>query len=1129
MRKFSRWPVWLLLIAIILAALAPSLPFFHPNVPLKARASGVRGGPVTPHVAHHAKAHSHRISSGVNRTHLSTLPLLARQPKRASVGKPHGKGALISANLNSNTTTTLFFDNMESGAPGWTTVGDNNTTAYYLTGHNFWNLVQNSNSLAVPSAVNPTLASYPDSAGTLPASYSGTHAWWYGDNSAVDTQNPAGASMTYMGNQSDWPTESSGNGGISNGSNTAALISPSIDLTSVSNATLTFATWWEIESTNPAHFDMMYLDVSTDGGNNWSSLGVLNPTQNPVGGSDAYPYTSNGLDVPASWQTASADLTPYVGSHIQVRFRFDSVDQYDNGFRGWFIDDVGVYSSTAGSPQVSAVTPNSGMVGDTLTISGSGFGAAQNSSTVTFNGVGASVQSWSDTSITATVPKGITSGPLVVTVNGAQTAAVNFTVNASIALSSPTSSPQTVDALSGRGFKANEPLAIYLNGVNGSLLSSATTDTNGNLPAKNLTIPNVPAGNYLLLVVGQNSHITAGTTLSIVPALSTVVSTVKPNQTVSMSGVGFASYDSVEVQLDNTGSNIGSLSCDSNGNCSGSGTMPSSSVVQGLHLLVGIGTTSDLAAEAAVTFTPAISFYPVKGGPGTSISLSGAAFTANETVKIYWGTTSGTSEGATTTDSLGNLSSSFNAPTGLTAGTYTVTAARSHQKPATLTTKFQVLPPKMTSTAGIQSGQPVSVNLSGFQANEQVNISWNANGGQQLTTLYVDSTGGASGTFTPPSTSHGSYKLTAVGNSSGLQATSSLNIGPGILLTPNSVNPGGTISVSGSGYTAGETVNVYFQNTTNGVVSTSVDSSGAFTVSLTVPAKYSTTTSYYVHANNMTGTEQAKAPFYFVRPALSTNYYGVYYDTPVTFYGQGFQTNESVSLYWDYQQTGQVKAGTATAASDGTFSFTLNAPSDPNLGYVNIAAIGVTSKLKATNNVYEYANLVLTPSSGPAGTMVLVKGGGFGSAETVTVSYQGTNVATATASTGGAFTASFVVPTTTGIGYTSVQANGNTSGIGASATFTVTPALVISPTSGPSGTTITVTGNQYSPSSTVSLYWYDPNSGNSSYLGSFNTTSTGSFNTTITAPSGLTSGNTYYVQAYDGPTDILAQAAFVAQ
>jgi hypothetical protein len=74
-----------------------------------------------------------------------------------------------------------------------------------------------------------------------------------------------------------------------------------------------------------------------------------------------------------------------------------------------------------------------------------------------------------------------------------------------------------------------------------------------------------------------------------------------------------------------------------------------------------------------------------------------------------------------------------------------------------------------------------------------------------------------------------------------------------------------------------------------------------------------------------------------------------------------------------------------------------------------------------------------------------------------------------------------------------------------------------------------VAGKHYSASSTVNLYWYDPSSGNYSYFGAFTTTSTGTFRTKITAPAGLTSGNTYYVQAYDGPTGIFAQAAFIAQ
>jgi hypothetical protein len=1131
LRKFLHWPVWLVLAALVLAALVPALSLFHSSAPLKAYASGVQRSPIVPHVSHHLKHRTGHAGPGVSRAHLLTLPLLAGQTKRAGTSTIPRHGALISANVNPNTTSTLFFDDMESGAPGWTTVGDNNMTSYYPTGHDFWNLVQSPDSLSVPNpTVNPNLVSYPDPSGMLPAAHSGTHAWWYGDNPAVDTSNPPGASMTYMGNQSDWPAESPSDGGTSNGSNTAALISPTINLTSAPNATLTFATWWEIESTNPAHFDMMYVDVTTDGGSSWTTLGVLNPMQNPSGGSDAYPYTSNGLDAPASWQIASVDLSPYVGSQVQVRFRFDTIDQYDNGFRGWFIDDIGVYTNSAGSPLVSTVTPNSGMAGDTITITGSGFGAQQNSSTVTFNGVAAAIQGWSDSSIVATVPAGATSGPLVITVNGVQTAAVNFTVNASISLYSPTSSPQTIDPVSGQGFAAKETIAIYLNGVNGSLLASASADANGKLPATNLTIPTMPAGNYLVLAMGQSSHITAGVTLSIVPALSSAITTVKPGQFITVKGLGFAAFDVVSIQLDSPdGSFVGTLFCDSNGTCSGTALMPSFSVVQGLHLLVGSGTSSGLVAEAPVIFTPGISILPIEGGPGTYIQLSGAAFAANETVQVYWGTTSGISEGTTTTDTSGDLFFSFNSPSGLAAGKYTITVARAHEKPAMLTALFKVLPPKMTSTAGILSGQAVQVQLTGFQAYESVTISWNANGGQQLTTIGMDSTGAASSTFTPPSAPAGSYTLTAIGDSSGLQATSSLNVGAGILLTPNTASPGSTIIVNGGGFTPGETVNVYFQNTANGIVSATVDTTGAFTVSLTVTTKYKAGTNYFVYAIGTTGTDKAKAPFFFVPVAFYSAYYYLSYGTLTTLYGQGFAVNEKVNLYWNYLQAGQLKVGTATAGSDGTFSMTLTVPSDPNLGYVSIAAIGSTSKLKATGSVYEYPNIVLTPSSGPAGTKVKVSGGGYDSAEAVTVFYQGASVATATTSVSGAFAAAFVVPTTTSIGYTTVQATGGTSGVTVYATFTVTPTLVITPTTGPAGTTITVTGKHYSSSSSVYLYWYDPSTGNYSSLGSVTTTSTGTFKTTITAPANLTSGNTYYVQGYDGPTGFFAQAAFIAQ
>ena len=70
-------------------------------------------------------------------------------------------------------------------------------------------------------------------------------------------------------------------------------------------------------------------------------------------------------------------------------------------------------------PTISSLSINSGAVGSTVTITGSGFGASQGAGSVTFNGTAATVTSWSATSIVVVVPVGATTGNLVVnTTNG---------------------------------------------------------------------------------------------------------------------------------------------------------------------------------------------------------------------------------------------------------------------------------------------------------------------------------------------------------------------------------------------------------------------------------------------------------------------------------------------------------------------------------------------------------------------------------------------------------------------------------------------------------------------------------------------------------------------------------------
>jgi hypothetical protein len=85
-------------------------------------------------------------------------------------------------------------------------------------------------------------------------------------------------------------------------------------------------------------------------------------------------------------------------------------------------------------PTVDGVTPPSGPVGTTVTLTGSFFGNSRgtgtNASKVLFNGVPATVYTtWSDANIVCKVPKGATSGQVKVTAAGkTSTSDVNFTV-----------------------------------------------------------------------------------------------------------------------------------------------------------------------------------------------------------------------------------------------------------------------------------------------------------------------------------------------------------------------------------------------------------------------------------------------------------------------------------------------------------------------------------------------------------------------------------------------------------------------------------------------------------------------------------------------------------------------------
>jgi RHS repeat-associated protein len=118
-------------------------------------------------------------------------------------------------------------------------------------------------------------------------------------------------------------------------------------------------------------------------------------------------------------------------------------------------------------PIISSLSPPAAQIGGSITLNGAGFGSSQGNSTVQFNSVGASVSSWSDTSITVAVPANATNGPVSVTEYGITSGGVQFTVIEAVSVTgvSPNVGPiGSTITITGAGFgptQSNSTANLY--------------------------------------------------------------------------------------------------------------------------------------------------------------------------------------------------------------------------------------------------------------------------------------------------------------------------------------------------------------------------------------------------------------------------------------------------------------------------------------------------------------------------------------------------------------------------------------------------------------------------------------------------------------------------------------------
>ena len=172
-------------------------------------------------------------------------------------------------------------------------------------------------------------------------------------------------------------------------------------------------------------------------------------------------------------------------------------------------------------PSISSLSQASGSVGTAITIAGANFGAAQGTSTVTFNGTAGTPTSWSGTSIAVAVPTGATTGNVVVTAGGVASNGVNFTVTAAApsisSLSQASGSVGTAITIAGANFGAAQGTStVTFNGTAGTPTSWSGTSIAVAVPTGATT------GNVVVTVVGVASNGVNFTVTTAAPSISSL-------------------------------------------------------------------------------------------------------------------------------------------------------------------------------------------------------------------------------------------------------------------------------------------------------------------------------------------------------------------------------------------------------------------------------------------------------------------------------------------------------------------------------------------------------------------------------------------------------------------------------
>ncbi len=453
------------------------------------------------------------------------------------------------------------------------------------------------------------------------------------------------------------------------------------------------------------------------------------------------------------------------------------------------------------APTITSLSPTSGPVGTSVTITGSNFGATQGTSTVTFNGIASTPTSWGSTTVVTPVPAGATTGPVVVTVGGVASNGITFTVASTISSISPNAAAAgTSITISGSNFGSSQGSStVTFNGILATPTSWSATSIVAPAPAGATT------GQVVVIVAGLASNGVSFTGAPIVSGVSPASAAVGANVTLS-------------------GFNFGNPQGTSSVTFNGTAAAPASWGVQTIVAPVPSAATSgpvvvNVAGLVSNSFSfnvgPGItSLDPILGAPGALVTISGSGFGATQ------GTSTVTFNGVPAAPSTWSSSSiAVQAPSGANTGLVLVTVGGVSSNGVSFS-----FVPAISSLSPSSGPVGTAVTVSG--------LNFGTAQGQSAVTF-----GGV--TATP--TSWGPSRIVVpvpTGAATGLvQVTVARQSSNGMTFTVGTGTIGGTVTRASDGTPVGSAlVEALQSNTTQG--STTTAANGTYTISNLNPGSY---------------------------------------------------------------------------------------------------------------------------------------------------------------------------------------------------------------------------------------------------------------------------------------------------